>query len=313
MHQTQAKDAHREIVKGVVITSLIFIVCAYLPVLGILFSVFLPLPILFYRVKLGRKPAGLVIAGTTLFIFFVNGKAYFDLFYFAQLMMLGFALGETFRRGLSVEKTVLYACFAFWAATAAGLLFFGASSGTGVFSMAEAFVDKNLELSIAYYKEVGAPPEQIQAIRNSMDKIRYFMLGIIPGAVAAATLFTAWCNLLLAKTVFAAVGLAYPNFGPLGSWSAPEPLVWVVIGSGIMLLVPEKNILLLGLNGFLVLTTIYFFQGIAIISFFFEKKDFPPLLRYIFYGFIGMQLMMVWLVSGVGFFDMWFNFRKLEK
>jgi hypothetical protein len=70
---------------------------------------------------------------------------------------------------------------------------------------------------------------------------------------------------------------------------------------------------LLGLNGVLVLTTIYFFQGIAIVSFFFEKKDFPPLLRYIFYGFIGMQLMMVWLVSGVGFFDMWFNFRKLEK
>ncbi len=311
MHQTQAKDAHSGIAKGVVLTSLIFVVCAYLPVVGILFSVFVPLPILFYRVKLGRKPAGLVIAGATLFIFVLSGKASFDVYYFAQLMLLGFALGETFRRGLSIEKTVLYACCVFWAV--AGLLYLSASSESGVISTAEVFIEKNLELSIAYYEEMGAPQDQIQAIRNSLDQIRYFMFGIIPGAVVAATLFAAWCNLMLARIVFATAGIAYPNFGPLRAWSAPEPLVWAVIASGIMLLIQEKNTFLLGLNGFLVLTTIYFFQGIAIISFFFEKKDFPPLLRYIFYAFIGMQLTMVWLVSGVGFFDMWLNFRKLEK
>jgi uncharacterized protein YybS (DUF2232 family) len=79
-----------------------------------------------------------------------------------------------------------------------------------------------------------------------------------------------------------------------------------------MLLVPEKGIRILGLNGFIILMTIYFFQGIAIVSFFFEKKDIPMLLRVILYSFIGMQFFLILLVIATGFFDMWLDFRKLE-
>jgi uncharacterized protein YybS (DUF2232 family) len=160
---------------------------------------------------------------------------------------------------------------------------------------------------------MGARQEQIAAIKNSSDQIRYFMVGIIPGAAAAASIFTAWCNLLIARSFFGAVKLNFPDFGPLRFWSAPEYLVWAAIASGAMLLTPEKHVFILGLNVFLVLMTIYFFHGIAIASFFFEKKGLPPVLRYIIYGFIGMQIMMVWLIGAIGFFDMWFNFRKLER
>jgi uncharacterized protein YybS (DUF2232 family) len=57
--------------------------------------------------------------------------------------------------------------------------------------------------------------------------------------------------------------------------------------------------------------TIYFFQGIAIISFYFEKKRFPRLLRIVLYSLIALQQVVLLVVVGLGFFDMWLNFRKL--
>jgi uncharacterized protein YybS (DUF2232 family) len=78
-----------------------------------------------------------------------------------------------------------------------------------------------------------------------------------------------------------------------------------------MLIIPERIVKLFGINGLLILMTIYFFQGIAIISFYFEKKRFPRLLRIVLYSLIALQQVVLLVVVGLGFFDMWLNFRKL--
>jgi len=138
------------------------------------------------------------------------------------------------------------------------------------------------------------------------------MVRMIPGTATAAVLFVAWSNLLVARPVLSAAKINFPDFGSLNTWKAPEQLVWAAIICGIMLLVPEKGIRIFGLNGFIILMTIYFFQGIAIVSFFFDKKDIPILLRVILYCFIGMQFFLILLVIATGFFDMWLDLRKLE-
>ena len=69
--------------------------------------------------------------------------------------------------------------------------------------------------------------------------------------------------------------MVFPSFGRLNLWKAPEYLVWAVIGCGAILLLADKGLKMIGLNGLLILMTVYFFQGIAVVSFFFEKKNFP--------------------------------------
>ena len=64
-------------------------------------------------------------------------------------------------------------------------------------------------------------------------------------------------------------------------------------------------------NGLLILLTVYFFQGIAIVSYFFEKKRFPRLLRLLLYSLIAVQQILLLFVIGLGIFDMWLNFRKI--
>ena len=57
---------------------------------------------------------------------------------------------------------------------------------------------------------------------------------------------------------------------------------------------------------------IYFFQGIAIVSFFFKKKEVPFFLKFFIYTLIVIQQIFALLVIGIGFFDTWFDFRKLN-
>jgi uncharacterized protein YybS (DUF2232 family) len=90
-------------------------------------------------------------------------------------------------------------------------------------------------------------------------------------------------------------------------------MVWGVIGSGALLLVPSIGAKLLGLNGLIVFMVMYFFQGMAIVAYFFQKKQIPRVARVVLYGLIAVQQVVMLAVVGVGFFDTWFNFRKLEK
>jgi uncharacterized protein YybS (DUF2232 family) len=59
--------------------------------------------------------------------------------------------------------------------------------------------------------------------------------------------------------------------------------------------------------------TVYFFQGIAIVSFYFEKKHFPRTIRFLLYALIALQQLILLVVIGLGFFDLWVNFRRLGK
>jgi uncharacterized protein YybS (DUF2232 family) len=67
------------------------------------------------------------------------------------------------------------------------------------------------------------------------------------------------------------------------------------------------------MNGLIILMMVYFFGGIAIVSFYFEKKKFPLALRFFLYSLIALQQFILLFVIGLGFFDMWLNFRKLER
>jgi uncharacterized protein YybS (DUF2232 family) len=302
----------KAVFSGIAITSLIFAVSISIPVYGFLISFLIPLPILFYRSKLGRFPGLTILFIMAIIVAVTLGRVSVDLLFFAELLILGFVLGELIERNLTIERTLVYACAALISAGIVSLFFYGIAADKKIISLASDYVARNLGLMIAMYENMGVPEEYIYAISSSLEHIKYFLLRIIPSLFVAFTLFIAWVNLLLAGSILKAQNLFYPDFGSLRLWKAPEFLVWAAIGCGSMLLLPEKALKVFGLNGLIILMTIYFFDGIAIISFFFEKKRFPRALRFFLYGLIAIQQVFLLLVIGLGFFDLWMNFRKSE-
>jgi uncharacterized protein YybS (DUF2232 family) len=242
----------------------------------------------------------------------IIGALSFDLFFYLELLLLGFLLGEFCEWRLSITQTVAFTSAAVLLAGLVGLTLYSSWIGKGLGQMVTDSVGQNLEMSLTLYRNMGVAEENIELIASSLDTIAYVMVRVLPGLSASACLLIAWACLMLARPVFRARGLAYPDFGPLNRWQAPEVLVWGAIACGALLLVPEKGIKVMGINGLIVLMTVYFFQGIAITAFFFQKKRFPLILRVFLYSLIVVQQFLLLLVIGMGFFDTWLNFRKLD-
>ena len=303
---------YRDMINGMAITCMIFALAVYMPLLGFFISLSLPLPTLFYRVKLGRA-GGMVIPVCSAFIMaMILGNMSFDMLFFTALLLLGFMLGELFEKNLPLEKTVIKTVGTVTAFGILALTMYGSFAGTGLSMLISEYVRHNLQMSIQLYESMGMPKETIRIISDSLDTIHYIMVRIIPSLTISLALLITWTTLLIAKPMLMRSNLFYPKFGSLNKWKAPDKLVWIVIGCGFMLFLPDKAVKMIAVNGLIILMTIYFFGGIAITSYFFEKKKLPLLVRAFFYSLIALWQVALFLVIGIGFFDIWFNFRKLE-
>jgi uncharacterized protein YybS (DUF2232 family) len=300
----------KEILRGIAITGLVFAISVFLPI-GFITAFLMPLPIIFYRLKLGRKNAAIIPVAALAVILPVLGGISFDLLFFSELLLLGFLLGEFTERGFSIEGAIGWAAAGVLITGTAGLAFYGSASGTGFFDLVSGYVAKNLEVTMGLYENIGMPKDKIRIIAESMDEIQRYLVRILPALAASLALFVAWVNLLITRSLLARRGIGLPSFGILNHWKAPDPLVWGVIGCGAALLIPSGGIKAVGFNGLLVLLTVYFFHGMAVVSFFFEKKNFPVVLRSFLYGIIFLQQFFMLVVIGMGFFDTWMDFRRL--
>jgi uncharacterized protein YybS (DUF2232 family) len=300
----------KDIIIGIAVTSVLFALSIKSPVLGFFCTFLVPLPTLFYRSKFGRK-IGIAVPGFTIIaVIILLGKLSFEVFFFIELLFIGFILSELIELKLSIEKTFIYACTGVLFSSILVVLFYSNITGIQVSSLVSAYIVNNLELTLKFYKNIGMPEENVQLISSAMESFQYVLVRIIPALAIAFTLFIIWTSLILAKPLFKTKNLFYPDFGPFILWKAPEYLVWGIIACGILLLMPDKVVRLMGINGILILMTIYFFQGMAIVSFYFEIKQFPRLFRFILYCLIAIQQVILLIVVFLGFFDIWFNFRK---
>jgi uncharacterized protein YybS (DUF2232 family) len=309
--QLSGGESTKDIVRGVLVTSLICALSIHIPVFGFLFAVLIPLPVMFYRTRLGRRSGALVPGATLLVMTLLAGQVNFDIVFFVELMLIGFVLSELFERNLPLENAVLLTCGAVAGFLLAVLFFYSTLAEKGMGTLLADYVADNLRLTVKLYEGMGVPRESVDAILNSLEQVQYVLVRIIPALVIMSTLFVSWVNILLARQVFTARKLFFPDFGPLNQWKAPELLVWGAIAGAVLLFVPLRGVKMLGLNVLLILMLVYFFQGIGIASYFFEQKRFPRLLRIFLYSLIALQQVVVLVVIAFGFFDVWVDFRKL--
>lgn len=313
MPQTVSNGIPRDIISGVVISSLIFLVSGWLPVIGFLGLLALPLPVFYYRAKLGRKNGLIMLVAVIAVVAMVIGGVSPDLMFVIGLLMTGFVLCELVEKRMGIEQTLLFTGGLVFAAGVFGFIIYSNMAGLQPGALLSAYVEKNMVLSLKLYEDVGMPAEKVQLISQSLETIQYYLIRILPAMAGAFLLLVAWITFLGARMVLTKKGLGFPDFGNLNTWQAPGILIWGVIAAGVLMLVPHQAVKLIALNALILLLTIYFFQGIAIVSYFFEKKNLPASLRFFIYSLIALWHLLLVFVVGLGFFDAWADFRRLNK
>jgi uncharacterized protein YybS (DUF2232 family) len=160
------------------------------------------------------------------------------------------------------------------------------------------------------YRGAGFGLDQQAALEAIPQTIPVF-IRLLPGATLVSLLLITWLNTLVARRFCAVRRLPLPSWVPWSHWKAPEPLVWLVIATGCLLILPSKGMALVGSNLLLGLSTIYLFQGLAVVVFYLHRWEVAPFLRAIIYALLLLQPFATLLVMLVGLFDLWLNFRRL--
>ncbi len=301
----------KDIISGTVFSSAIIFVTLFVPILGFFMAVLLPMPILYYRLKLGRNPGLVITAAVISITAAVTGGFSIDLMFYGAILLIALFLGEFLEKHFTVEKTIFYTVFSTASICSALFFIYASTTGSDAFELISEYVAANLKLTMTLYTDMGMPQDNIEMINRSIDTIQYVLIRLIPAIVITMLTFITWINTLSIKRLLIKKGIHMKALEQLNQWKAPEKLVWMVILSGLFLIVPGRGSKIFALNCTMIIMPIYFFQGIAIISFIFEKKKFPPILRLFIYSIIAIQQIFILLIVGIGFFDTWINFRKI--
>ena len=296
--------------------SLIFFLVAFAPLVGAIVFVFLPLPMLHYYLKHGRVKGfailvfALVIAAIPLNIMNVPANTVL----FAMLAGAGIMIAECLKRNYSVEKTIAYPVVAIFILSALGLLYQAFLANEAPWQLVKVYIDKQIRYSVNLYSNLQLASEQISFIKDRVPEIVASVTQIFPALFTVALLYMIWANMLAGRIISKKQGfLLGSDFGDLSSWKPPERMVWYFIAAGAILLLPGVGTEFVAWNVLVVISSIYLLAGLAIVSFFLKKSALPSAFRYLIYFLIFAQQIATLVVVAAGLFDLWVDFRKLNK
>ena len=282
------------------------------PGLGIMLSLFTPAPLILLYLQHG-KSAGLISVGAVVILlaWMVGMEAAMG--FAAAYALVVILLAEGIRFQLAPEKTIGVAALS--ATVLSGVLLWMAVSGEDQSLL--TFFESQLQVSANEYlkalKEAGTPEDELQFMQGVAERYTPMMARALFAVLAVGSLITAVLNYVLVRALWLRFyPRSYFQDAAPNQWMLPDPMVWGFIASAAALFLGEGALTLVGMNVFIVMLALYFFQGLAIASSILSAKRAHPAIAVLVYLLVFTQPLLMGLVIGLGLFDVWIDFRKIR-
>ncbi len=242
----------------------------------------------------------------------------YGVFYFGFYALMGILLGEFERKQFSVSRLIGQTAFIQVFGVLLWLFWHVHGDWSGFVKNLENFFIQVLNLATQ-----GTPPNEevaafFQFIKSHASQIAAYGVRLLPGVMINTLLFVLWLNVVVARK-FLAKQAVFSKLGSLRQWRLPFAGVWAVILLALLYFADvyglhSEFLKFLALNGFILFALLYFFQGLAIAAFYNSRWTFSPLLRLVLLVILVLLIQPIGiglLLMIFGFFDSWFDFRKL--
>jgi uncharacterized protein YybS (DUF2232 family) len=296
-----------DVLKGSVLTLSLYLAYITLPLVGMVAGFVTPLPALVYALVGGPLRGALIVAVTSVGVWAYAGPAAMVM-YLAQAgvmaLALSFFLGKS--RPLShaiLGSTAVCACFA--VAVAAGYSLF---SGVNLHEEIVKGIGTSIRQVIDLYGKNGVTGDDLAAMRQILEQVGQMLSASYPALLTVLLGAVAGVNILLIRKFGSRWGVVL-NDADFTLFSLPEPLVWLVIAAGFSLFIRDEVTKFVAINLLVVLSSLYFMQGMAVVVSFFRRFAVPTIVRAIFYVLVGVQPYLMLVMAFLGLFDIWGNFR----
>ncbi|MBI4925231.1 MAG: DUF2232 domain-containing protein [Bdellovibrio sp.] len=274
---------------------------------------FAPLPLLVFFFEGGRWKSYLAAVLNSIIIFIIGGQVSFWI-YFLSIVMVFLSLTEFLKRKISIEKS-FFLIFLVLIITCAMLVgYYAKVHHTGPVDVIKKkadlfveYVEKNISQDVK--KEWLDKITSRESDNISPGDWKRNLLIELPSALVIFLIILVWVNFLMLvrlnpKHMRETLGIDPSYFK---KWKASEYLVWPTLLCGFLQIIHLGLTSQIGFSFFKVFLAIYAMQGLSIISYFFAAWRVGPLFRA--FGYILSVFLMLPLLVGIGFFDLWFDFR----
>lgn len=291
----------------------LFAASLFLPLVGILFLVFSPLPLIRYCAQ-NSYLRGMLLSFSVLAIAYVGLYALGypnETLPFFILTSVGFAIGRSLSRGLAIEKTVVVGIFLITVPICLMWLLAALETNQSPYTILYQLMLKGIEESIALYKNQGFFAESINFLTENKEFLAGFITKVFPSILIGISLLIVVANSILGIRY---AKIASSQLEALRLWKSPEAFVWLlIIATTASFFTEYFYVQTIGLNIAIVCMTIYALQGFAVLVFLFDHWRVPLFLRIALGILLVIQQYLLIGVSFLGLFDLWLNFRQRIK
>jgi hypothetical protein len=279
-----------DVVFPTVITLSLFTSVFYLPKIPVIgrylaffefLSLFSPLPIIYTSLKKNRTTGVLVLA-TVLIALVILMDIRYGLIFFVEYGIVAVIISESIKRDFPAEKTILYCVLGSLMSGAAilltSLLFRSGNPYVFLVEQMKASLDNSLE----HYKALGTGGNvSIEDITETIAHLKKIVVRIFPSLLIIGLIIGSIVNYFTARYLW----LKYITREPFqkrnfSQWILPDSVVWMFIVPGFLLILPGIGMMRnICLNLFILVSLIYFLQGMSITVFFYRKLQVSPLFR----------------------------------
>ncbi len=220
-------------------------------------------------------------------------------------------LPSLLKRGLAWDRTLLISGVLTLLLAGSLLLVYVQISGQTLGTLLEQYLSAEVDTAMQAYREAGFSESQLATLGEVATRIVEFIRSTFVGLYAAGVLIVHLVTLLFLqwfkRAYYRIAGIAFVQ------WRLPALLIWLLIVAGFSLLAPWGMLALTGRNILAVLLPLYFVQGLAVLSCILQRKNWPPVTKGLIYLLVFVLNPLPLVVTGVGVFDLWVDFRRPRK
>jgi len=308
----------REVVESSLLVALavvLFLASYVLPVVGMVFALVCPAPlvVLGLRHSLGRAVLGVLVAS---FLVSALTGVTGGLFFLLGFGMLGVGLGFFARRLDSSVEILLYGVLVSLAGKLILMVLIAKITGINPLGLDSGDVNAVMGNVLAVYERLGMSKEALgiaeEQIRSTLNLLPF----VFPALLTMASALDSFLSYVISRAVMKRIGKGVlPPIPAFSYWRFPKNLFWALLVAVLFSMasyienIPEI-IPRIGMNLRILVMILFYLQGLAVAWAYMRHKGTGRVLRYTGVVLSLFVPLLTQVILLLGIIDMWFDLRS---
>ena len=297
----------------VAITVIMGIITVYVPIIGMFVEFFCAVPL---AVLTARQGAGKGISA--LFVTFILLSMLISPILAVRLALsfgiCGVALGWCVRKNFDAIRIFFMTLVVASAAQVVSIGLLIAVMDVNLIDEQIEMVRESFDESFKMYEEMGVDKAQISEAQKQVEPALQLLAFLMPTLIMLTALINAVAVWLTAQWIFPKLQMKIPQLPPFAQWKLPSLFFYTAIVGGLGLYWGFTRgwteIYEISLNLLIVSAIIGLIQGLALLSFIFDRYNVSKLMRRLLYVILILNMFLIQIVAITGLLDMLFDYRK---